>query len=216
MEECEIQEFDGFFTDADFEDFKKCSQIVFKNVSFKEENIGVISGKQNLKKVLSFLFRAGDCPDKNGNSIDNWYSYVEGKDHIRLACLFDDMDRDNAVLKAMQHIKRDTGFEVPYVLLRFDLYYDVEDGMSGSLESDGGYQHVDFMGRTLKLSDKYMHFLGMQATSGIDHVMRELKMPKYRVPVVCCLVTDSPTEYWSYYILVSSEQFELEDWQPPI
>lgn len=212
MELCPLN--DGFFTEKDIEEFEKCSQIVFRDISFKEEDIVLVSGKQELKRVLSYLFRAGNSPEVNINSRDNWYNYISGAREVRFACLFDAQERDNAVLKAMQHIKRDTGFQTPHVLLQFKLYFDVKDGAPSHLDLGDG-REVDFGFRALMLSEKYMHYLGMQASIGVQHAMEAMKMPACKYPVVCALITDAPTEYWTYYILVSSAYFDLSGWNPP-
>lgn len=213
MARTEDRDFDGFFTMEDFESFKQCSQVKFRNVAFHEGNIATVTEKQNFKKLLSFLFRAGTCAGKNVYSKDNWYSYFVERNHVRLACLHDDMERDNAVLKTMQHIKRDTGFQAPYVLLRFDLYYDVAD--MPAYMAPGDEREVESCRQALKLTEKYMQFLALEVASGVDRVMKDLGMPKLEAPVACALITDTPTEYWSYYVLTPSSRFDLTGWVVP-
>lgn len=210
----EYKDIHSFFTEKDIEGFKECSQIVFNDIRFCEDDILAIAGKQDIKKVLSFLFRADKYVQKNFNSRDNWYAYIEDKTEVRFACLYDVMERDNAVLKTMRFIKRDTGFNVPYILLRFDLFFDVIDEAPRHLELDDG-RTADFGLRVFQLSEKYMHFLGMQAGYWVSEAMKKLNMPECKSPAVSALITDSNEEYWSYYILISSTKFDISEWCPP-
>ena len=206
---------DNFFTSEDIEQIKKCSQIRYSNIHFFTDSIWTFSGKQEIKALLCDLFREKSSHKVNNNSKDNWYAYLAAGNQVNFACLFDDMERSNAVIKTLNYIKRSTGFHVPYTLLRFDLDLEVENEVPQHQQIDDNTS-VDFAFRALVLCEKYMHFLGMQASMLVDDAFSDLNFPQKNGPaILTALITDEPDEQWHFYMLFCSQDLNLSQWELP-
>ena len=215
MGEMHYSALEGFFTKEDIESFKECSQISFTDLHFFPDAILPFSGKQGIKAILSRLFRAQGDPKAGLNSKDNWYTFLDGRNRARICCLYDDTERNNALIDVMNHIRQKTGFNETYLLLRFDLDLHISNAKTGEFKSSDGFAG-DAVYHQLMVSEKYMHFLGMTATMQVDESMQQMGMPDFKdIPVLRALITDEVGMQWHYYIFICQEYFDLSDWCPP-
>lgn len=201
MSNLNLTNIEEFFTQEDVDEFNQCTPISYSKVAFNPKQILLMEGRQQLKSVLSRLFRAEDCPQKGTASEDNWYCFYLDKSSLVCGCLYEDYERSNAVLGTLQHIKADTGFGLPYVLIPFTLTLDVPDRNPEPEE--------------FTVTEKYMHYLGQQAALVVLNAAKQLSLPNCSDPTLLALITDESSEVWQFYIVLPASRFDLSNWNGP-
>ena len=201
MSNLTLTNIEEFFTHSDVDEFNQCTQISYSNVNFNPSQIRRMEGKQQLKAVLSRLFRAGAHSQQGTASEDNWYCFYLDRSTMVTGCLHEEFERSNAVLGTLQHIKASTGFGMPYVLIPFTLTLDVPDRNPEPEE--------------FTLTEKYMHHLGQKAALVVLNTAKQLGLPDCSDPTLFALITDESAEAWQFYIILPAVRFDLSAWTGP-